>query len=271
MPYMTESILAAFITVIYLLIAGALIFRLLRHGRGPNKTILVLGSYLALIGHAYLLNQDLFGGQALDMSFFTIFSLVAWFITLLIFAAAWREPVENLAIGVLPIAAIAVVARELSQETHFISLQLSLGLQVHILVSVLAYSLLTLAAVQAILLYIQDAHLHNKHPAGFIRVLPPLETMERLMFRLIGLGFVILSVSLISGVPYIEDLFGQHLVHKTVLSVTAWILFAILLWGRWQYGWRGRVAIRWTLSAFVVLMLAFFGSKFVSEIILQQT
>lgn len=267
---MTETIVATAVAVLYLLITVALVHRLVKHGHGLNKTILVLASYLALIGHAYLLNQDLFAGQALDMSFYTIFSLVAWFITLLIFAAAWREPVENLAIAILPLAAIAVVSRYVSQDTHYLSLQLSLGLQVHILVSILAYSLLTLAAVQAVLLSIQHAHLHNKHPAGFIRVLPPLETMERLMFRLIGLGFVILSVSLISGIPYIRDLFGQHLVHKTVLSVTAWVLFAILLWGRWQYGWRGRVAIRWTLSAFVVLMLAFFGSKFVSEIILQR-
>ena len=135
--------------------------------------------------------------------------------------------------------------------------------------SILAYSLLSIAAVQAVLLYIQDTHLHNKHPGGFIRALPPLETMETLLFQMIGLGFIVLSISLLSGVPYIENILDQRLVHKTVLSVTAWVVFGILLFGRWRFGWRGRTAIRWTISGFILLMLAYFGSKFVIQLILQ--
>jgi ABC-type uncharacterized transport system permease subunit len=94
--------------------------------------------------------------------------------------------------------------------------------------------------------------------------------METLLFRMIGLGFVTLSLSLISGAFYLDDIFGQHLAHKTVLSVLAWLIFAILLWGRWQFGWRGRTAIRWTITGFVILMLAYFGSKFVIQLILQR-
>jgi ABC-type uncharacterized transport system permease subunit len=138
----------------------------------------------------------------------------------------------------------------------------------HILISVISYSLLTLAALQAILLAIQNQQLRNRHPGGFVRAMPPLETMECLLFRLIGIGFLLLSISLLSAVPYTQNLVEQHLIHKTVLSITAWVVFAILLWGRWRFGWRGRTAIRWTLGGFAVLMLAYFGSKLVLELII---
>jgi ABC-type uncharacterized transport system permease subunit len=136
------------------------------------------------------------------------------------------------------------------------------------MMSVLAYSLLSIAAVQSVLLAIQDKHLREKRPGGFIRSLPPLQTMETLLFQLIGLGLTILTLSLISGVIYLDDMFAQHLVHKTILSMTAWVVFATLLWGRWKFGWRGRTAIRWTLTGFVVLLLAYMGSKWVTEIML---
>jgi ABC-type uncharacterized transport system permease subunit len=86
--------------------------------------------------------------------------------------------------------------------------------------------------------------------------------------RFLGVSF--LSLSLITGFLFVEDLFVQHLVHKTVLSIIAWCVFTILLWGHWQYGWRGRTAIKWNLSGFFVLMLAYFGSKFVLELILKK-
>jgi ABC-type uncharacterized transport system permease subunit len=134
----------------------------------------------------------------------------------------------------------------------------------------LAYSLLTLASAQALLLAVQDNHLRRHHPGGFIRALPPLQTMESLLFEMISLGFVLLSVALGTGFAYLDDMFAQHLVHKTVLSIVAWIAFAVLLWGRYRFGWRGRTAIRWTLIGFAVLMLAYFGSKAVLELILER-
>jgi ABC-type uncharacterized transport system permease subunit len=92
--------------------------------------------------------------------------------------------------------------------------------------------------------------------------------MEVLLFQFIGFGFLCLSASLLTGFLYLEDIFAQHLVHKTVLSIIGWVLLAILLFGRFRFGWRGKTAIRWTLSAFAFLMLAYFGSKLVLEFIL---
>ncbi|MBI3560139.1 MAG: cytochrome c biogenesis protein CcsA [Gammaproteobacteria bacterium] len=256
---------------LYSVLTLVLLRRLLRASRAaPTSKRGWLGlGWFAVVLHGLLLHGNLYAGTALDMSFFTVFSLIAWLVAVLLLLASIREPVENLGIGVFPLAALAVLLRIINSEQHTLNHSLSAGLEIHILVSVVAYSLLTIAALQAILLYIQDAQLHN-HPGGFIRALPPLQTMERLMFRLIAVGFVVLSASLISGIFYIENLLAQHLVHKFVLSISAWVLFAVLLWGRFQYGWRGRVAIRWTLAGFILLLLAYFGSKIVIELILHR-
>ena len=123
----------------------------------------------------------------------------------------------------------------------------------------------------AILLAFQERALRNHRlDSGLFRALPPLTLTETLMFRLIGAGFVLLTLTLLSGVLFVDNLFAQHLVHKTVLSIAAWIVFGVLLFGRWRWGWRGRRAVRLTLAGMVVLLLAFFGSKFVLELVLKR-
>lgn len=264
---MLETLLASLVILMYLSLTGLLVYRLASAGHGFSKQTLLLAGSVAILIHAYLIYIRLYDQKGLELSFFTVFSLVTWVITTMILLAAWRQPVENLAIGIFPIAALSVVLRLVSHKVHHLSTALSMGLEIHIITSIIAYSLLSLAALQAILLYVQDSHLHNKHPAGFVRALPPLQTMEELLFRMIGMGFLILCISLGTGLFYIEDLMSQH---KTVLSVGAWIFFAVLLFGRWKFGWRGRIAIRWTLTGFAFLLLAYFGSKFVLEFILHR-
>jgi len=94
--------------------------------------------------------------------------------------------------------------------------------------------------------------------------------MEALLFELIAIGFIVLSIALATGFLYLDDMFAQHLAHKTILSILAWCTFATLLWGHFHFGWRGRVAVRWTIIGFTVLMLAYFGSKFVLELMLNR-
>lgn len=264
---MLENLLATLVIVSYVVLTVLFSYRLASGGNGLNKSRLLLMANGVLVIHAYLLFLSLFAGIALDISFFTVFSLIAWFITLLLINFAWQEPVENLAIGVLPIAAIAVLLRLINDKVTLLSQDLSFVLEIHIITSLVAYSVLSIAALQSIMLYIQDAQLHKKHATGFIRALPALETMEKLLFRMIAVGFIVLCVSLGTGFFFIDDLLTQH---KTVLSMGAWALFAVLLWGRWKFGWRGRTAIRWTLTGFALLLLAYFGSKFVLEIILNR-
>ncbi len=266
-------LLPALAAILLYLLAGALLWRRLVSGTAATPATrrrLLAPGLIAVVLHGVLLWQVLFTPGGVDIGFYTILTLVGWLAALLLLLSALSRPVESLGIVVLPLTAVTILLRLLSDEHNILARDLAAGLEFHILISILAYSLLSIAVVQAILLYFQDAHLHNKQPGGIVRALPPLETMETMLFQMIGLGFIVLSISLISGGLYLEDILAQHLVHKTVLSIIAWILFGILLWGRVQFGWRGRVAIRWTIAAFIALMLAYFGSKFVIELVLHR-
>jgi len=110
-------------------------------------------------------------------------------------------------------------------------------------------------------------HRYNK----LVQTLPALDTLEELLFHLIKAGFAILTISLLTGMVFINDLFGQHLAHKTLLSIFAWLVFAVLLWGRWKRGWRGRVAVRMTLVGIALLLLSYFGSKMILEVLLERS
>ena len=205
-----------------------------------------------------------------NFSFFSTSSLVAMIVALLLLIAALNKPVEKLGIALFPIAAI-MLALELNfdDKTQLLH-RYNWAMSTHILTSIIAFSLLNIAALQAILLAIQDQQLKSHPPKRFIQSLPPLQTMESLLFQMLGTGIVFLTISLVSGFLFIEDLFAQHLVHKTVLSILAWIIFTCLLIGRSRYGWRGQTAIQWTLIGFVLLLLAYFGSKLVLELILHR-
>ncbi len=225
----------------------------------------------ALASHGYLLTQDaLMGFSGFNFGFFNAFSLVAWTIVAILLFSSLTKPVENVGIAILPAAAAAVLLDVTFATPQLVSPDTHWGMSVHILISLLAYSTLAMASVQAVLLAVQDRHLHRHHPGGFVRTLPPLQTMESLLFEMIAFGFALLSLSLLTGFFYLHDLFAQHVAHKTVLSIAAWCVFGVLLWGRFRHGWRGKKALKWTLAGFIVLMLAYFGSKFVAELILRR-
>ena len=259
--------------LLYMSAAALLIWRLAAGASAPStfsrNVPLTLG-LLALLLHALALYGTINAPEGLHLGFFNMLSLTTWFIAAVVIASSFGRPLENLGIAVLPLAAIGVAFQWLFPSTHDHITHTSVELDIHILLSITSYSLLAVAAVQAVLLAVQDHHLRNRKPGGFIRALPPLETMENLLFRMIGIGYVLLSLSLVSGVHFFENIFAHDKVHKTILSIVAWTVFALLLWGRWRYGWRGRVAIRWTLTGFAFLMLAYFGSKLVQEIILNR-
>jgi len=222
---------------------------------------------VALVLHTLVLFQNFIGPAGLNFGVFNAVSLLTWLIALLLLVAMFSRPVESLGIMVFPLAAMSLLLEASFSTEHFVT-SADFSLKLHILISVLSYSVFSIAAIQAVLLAIQDRHLHNKHPGGFVRALPPLQTMETLLFQMLGVGFILQSLSLLSGFAFLEDMFAQHLVHKTVLSIMAWAIFAVLLWGRWQFGWRGKTAIRSTLGGFLLLLLAYIGSKLVLEVMI---
>lgn len=256
--------------ICYLAAAGLIAKRLTDPDAPLSKTKALSLGLIGTLIHAALLQDAMHTPHGLNFGFTVVSSLATWFVTGLLLLTSFRKPTENLGIVVLPLAAISILLQVVVPTEHLLATHETQGLGVHILFSILAYSLLGLATVQAMLLSIQERHLHNRSPGGFIRALPPMETMESLLFQMIIIGFVLQSMSLASGVVYLDNMFAQHLVHKTVLSVLAWLVFAALLWGHWQHGWRGRTAVRWTLSGFFTLVLAYFGSKYVLEILLER-
>ena len=156
--------------------------------------------------------------------------------------------------------------------------------RLHLLLSIFATGVLTVALLHALLMTVVDRALHAAGDrlhvsqagsvlAGPLAGLPPLLTLERLLFRLIWVAFVFLTLTLATGLTLSEVRFGKALrfTHETVFALVAWATFAILLAGRHLYGWRGRTALRWTLAGFMFVILANIGSTFVLEVILGRT
>ena len=194
-------------------------------------------------------------------------SLLAW--TLAVLACFISIERQNRALGAILLASAAVGAA-VTGTGHTYTETTAAGWQLtaHILLSMAAAALLFAAAVTALLLVFLDRRLRTRRIADLPSVLPPLDALEKVMFRLIGAGFVLLTLSLFTGFVFVTNLFAQHLFQKTVLSLIAWIIFGVLLIGRIRFGWRGRSAVGWTLSGFGMLALAYFGAKFVLEDVL---
>lgn len=269
-----KQIIPLLAILLYLATASLAAIRLFRPELSTrlSRSIVIQVGFAALLVHALILYQTIVAEDGLNLAFFQALSLGGWMIALVIMLSSLTKPAENLAIFLFPPIALAVAACCLytTESTRLLDASSGWPLGVHVITSLLAWSLFAIASVQAILLWVQDKHLHNRKPGGFIKALPPLQTMESLLFELIVAGMVLLTISLTSGFLYLHDMFAQRLAHKTILSTVAWILFAILIWGRYRYGWRGQIALRWTLIGFIVLGLAYFGSKAVVELIIQR-
>lgn len=219
--------------------------------------------------HGALLLLPLLGGQGLYFGVATALSLVAWQSALMLLLFASREPVGTIARWVFAAALLGLAIGMLTPGTAPRVQLDSWLLAAHIACSALAYGVLTLAAMQAGALWMRNRRLHSHPTPATAQGAVPLQTMERVLFQMIGLGFLLLTFSLASGLVVTQDVQAQHLTHKLVFTVVAWAVFASLLAGRWRLGWRGRTAIRWMATGYAVLGLAYFGSKWVLEILLQ--
>jgi ABC-type uncharacterized transport system permease subunit len=265
---MSIAFLSVITALLYLAAAGLQAAHSLQRKDGPVRSVLTVG-LLAMICHAALTWYSLNAPGGVSFGFFKVFYLLFLGInTGCVLALFWR-PLQSLLIVLFPLSAVAVVVGSLGPDTGTAHTY-PLGIVAHIASSIVAWSLLTMAAVQAALLALQDRQLRKRRMGGLPAVLPPLQLMETMLFELIWLGVIALTLSIGTGVAFIDDIMSQHLVHKTVLSVAAWLLFSILLWGHHRLGWRSQLAIRMTVTGFTLLMLAFLGSKLVLELILQR-
>lgn len=224
---------------------------------------------LGLLIHGWLLHQSIFSA-GFNLGFYESVSAILWLTVLIYWVTDRNHQLYSLQAFVLPPAALFALLPAFSQSTHFLPGADNNLFVAHVWVAMIAYSLFTFAALHAILMAIAERSLHHKVTLIKLPSFPPLMVMESLLFRIIGIGFALLTVTLISGIWFSEQIFNKPMAfnHKSIFSIASWFIYASLLFGRYQYGWRGSKAIRWTLTGFVLLLLAYIGSRFVSQILL---
>jgi ABC-type uncharacterized transport system permease subunit len=268
-------------SALYLLLLVFLSSRPKGESESSAFTGLIQGAILLiLLVHGIQLHDSVFTPEGFVFGFAQDLSLIAWVGLAFYWFQSWFLPISSLRWLVLFFALICSALPALFSGTLISPTAVSdPWFKGHFIVATISVGLLSLAAMHAMLMSVQDRALHrqlaiipNSRVAHWIEDLPPLMTMESLLFNLLYVGFALLSLTVFSGLLFSQALFGKPLVfdHKTIFALISWFLFAGLLVARWRVGLRGRAAVRWVLSAYTALLLAYVGSRFVLEVILQR-
>ena len=236
--------------------------------------------------HTWLLWAELLHAPTFHFGFGPALSVTLWLAVVLYWVESRFLNVQGMQAIVLPAAAVCVLLPAFFPGTATPHYTQHFAFRAHLLLAMAAYSLLTIGAMHALLMAALERTLHGDSAIsgrngdrskavlirGALAGMPPLLTLERLLFRILGIGFVLLTLTLASGIVFSEELFHQplQLNHKTVFAFMSWLIFGGLLLGRWRYGWRGRRALRWTITGFSVLLLTYVGTRFVLEVLLHR-
>lgn len=208
------------------------------------------------IDHSHLLTE-----QGLNFSLSAMIILIGAIVTALFLAGCTQLPILRLGLIILPVNIICLsFALAWQSEPLYLTTQ-SKAMVAHILIAILAYSLISLATIQVMLYAYQERQLKARKEPSLLLALPPLQTMETLFFKLLTVGFIMLSLTLMTGVLFSEQFFNHHI----VLTVAAWCLFAYLLFQHYRHGLRGSQAVKLTIIGFVLIQLGYFGTKLVLE------
>jgi len=268
---MTMLILNLTATLLYIS-SGFILFRQLIRGRdiATSKTPVLILSVAAVLVHGGIIYAGMLHHDQWDLGITSAFSIIAFAVAGVFTGIAIWRPIENLGVAVMPAAAISVLGAWLWPTGTQAQVNPSAPFTLHLIVAVMAYAFLTLAVIEALLLNLQENRLRQREPGRLLKALPPIQTMEKLLFLFAGVGFILLTLTLISGAVYNKFLLGVSLTfnHHTVLTIIAWVIFGVLMVGHFRFGWRGRYAAHWTIGGFVVLVLAYFGTKYVAEFLL---
>jgi ABC-type uncharacterized transport system permease subunit len=226
---------------------------------------------LGLVLHGALLYRDIFAVGGFNLGLFYALSAILWLTALIYWVANLKHQLQSLQAFVLPPAALFVLLSAINIQSYAPPAEdTSILFIAHVSIAILAYSLFTFAALHALLMAVVERSLHNKPTPVKLPSFPPLMVMESLLFKVITLGFILLTLTVLSGMLFSEEIFGKPLqfTHKVVFSIASWFIYAWLLYGRFRHGWRGKTAIRWTLFGFVLLLLAYVGSHLVLQMVL---
>lgn len=264
-----DSLLAVVTATLYLIATGLIIPGLTQQ-KGIKTRSVFLCAAPALLCHAWLLH-DLIHAEGINgqnLSILNVASVISLIISLVMSVAMLKTRLWFLLPVVYGFAALNILASQFLPGTFITHFEHRMGLLVHISLALLAYATLSIAALYALQLAWLDFKLKAKKAMAINPNLPPLMKVERQLFRIILIGTALLTLTLLSGFIFLEDMFAQGKAHKAILSIVAWLVYAVLLWGHYQKGWRGRQVTWYAIAGAGLLTLAYFGSRFVSEVIL---
>lgn len=253
------------LAILVYLAGSVYLFTTYRRQQAPDVRLVTWLATAGVILHGVGAYSSVFQANALRFGVFILPILFFWAINLMVLLSSLTKPLHSLFVFLFPLSIIAIVSAMVSDSPVK---SVSAALMIHIIMALLAYALLAMASFQALLLAFQNHQLKNKNATGVVRLLPPLQTMEGLMFELVWAGELLLTVVIISGLLFTENLVAQNQAHTMAFSIAAWLIYAVLLWGRHQLGWRGKVAVRWTLGGFIALAVAYYGTQLVYQLIL---
>jgi ABC-type uncharacterized transport system permease subunit len=228
---------------------------------------------VALVLHGMLVYSGVLSDEGLNLGVSNSISLIIWLTVAIYWLASLAVPGLASIQGLwAPVALVAVVLQAIVPSHYLVRHGGDPLFTLHFAIAMLAYSLFIVATMHAVVMLAEQKWLHRGILPPFLRSLPPLLEMEALLFRILFAAFVLLTLTVVSGLFFSEQVFGKPLqaTHKTVFGIISWLIFGSLLWGRYFRGWRGKRAVYLTLWGFAALLLAYLGSKFVLEIILHR-
>lgn len=236
--------------------------------QGANKLITVITACIAMVLHGYILKSSILLGPGQNLSLLNVASVVGWLISITMLLASFRVPNTILLPVVYGFTAVLVFISQVMPSAHVVQMSVPPSLLIHISLALFAYACLGIAFLYALQLLYINYKLKEKNASLLHSSLPPLMAVEYILFKLLLLGTILLTLSLVSGFIFLDNMFGQEQAHKTVLSLLAWIIYSVIVIGHAKFGWRGKPVITSTIVGSVLLTLAYFGSRFVRDVLI---
>lgn len=261
------SLVSVISLVVYIALVALLLKRFSKNLPDRHPLFLPLAG-VALIAHLYVVAGAIFMESGQNMSIVNVASLIAWLISASMTVASLYMTTALLLPVVYAFSSVIILLKLFIPSTYIMQISMHPSLVLHVSLALLAYGCLMIALLYALQFGYINARLKQKQTSIVASHLPPLMLVESILFKLLFVGTILLTLSLATGFAFLEDMFAQHQVHKTVLSVIAWLIFVITCIGHYRFGWRGKPVIASTIVATSLFTLAYFGSRFVKEVLL---
>ena len=230
----------------------------------PFFIVAVILSATGVVIHGQAIFDLVLPRHGFDLTMGNAIAMIGLELAVIGLLAAIEPSLRGMSGGLTLLAAFTVILMGPSGDAPA-AVAIAWQVRAHVLVAMLSYGLLTVGAIVAVFALVQERRLQAARLSPVNRLFAPLETTEKLLFVLTAIGFAGLTLAIASGTTFVNDLVEQHLAHKFGLSLLAWLLFGVLLAGRFFRGWRGKRAVELYLIAFALLCLAYFGSRYILE------